>query len=139
MSNTIALLIAQLLSLLLFGLTKSYLNSKPLGMQSLYDTCCKLSINCFLFMGIVNFVTVTVALIFCPLPELVTSVFSFSTYITILSTFVCLFCVQIVRYLYFTYPACLDYYDETTTICLFKQAVFSATLILTFLEVSNFY
>ena len=133
--NSIALLFAQSLSLLLFGITKSYLNSKPLGMQSLYDSCCILCINCFLIMSIINFVFVTIFLIFAPLPEFVSLLFTLTSYITILATFVCLFCVQIVRYLYFTYPVFLDYYDETTTLHLFKQTVFSATLILTFLEV----
>ena len=125
-SIAIACLIAQIVSLLLFGITKSYLNSKPLGMQSLYDTFSKLCIDCFLIMGIVNIVITIAFLFFGPINHDVSLVLTLVSYITMLTSFICLFCVQIVRYLYLTYPVVLDYYDENMTISIFKHTVFVA-------------
>ena len=133
----IALLIAQVLSLILFGLTKSYLNSKPLGMQSLYDSCSKICINCFLMMAITNFCFMGIFVCFWPVNPYVSKALTLVSYITLITTFVSLFCVQVVRYLYFTYPVVLDYYDENTTIFYFKQTIFAASLILTFFEVKS--
>ena len=135
--NAIALMIAQVLSLILFGLTKSYLNSKPLGMQSLYDSCSKICIDCFLIMAIINFCFMGVFICFWPVNPYVSKVLTLVSYITLITTFVSLFCVQVIRYLYFTYPAVLDYYDENTTIFYFKQTIFAASLILTFFEVKS--
>ena len=135
--NAIALMIAQVLSLILFGLTKSYLNSKPLGMQSLYDSCSKICINCFLIMAITNFCFMGIFVCFWPVNPYVSFALTLVSYINIITTFVSLFCVQVVRYLYFTYPVVLDYYDENTTIFYFKQTIFAASLILTFFEVKS--
>ena len=134
--NAIALMIAQVLSLILFGLTKSYLNSKPLGMQSLYDSCSKICINCFLVMAIINCCLVFVWFCFWPVNPYVSFVIALASYISIIATFVSLFCVQVVRYLYFTYPVVLDYYDEHTTIFFFKQTIYVISAILTFFEVN---
>ena len=131
----IALLIAQVLSLILFGLTKSYLNSKPLGMQSLYDSCSKICINCFLVMANINCCLVFVWFCFWPVNPYVSFVLTLASYISMITTFVSLFCVQVVRYLYFTYPVVLDYYDENTTIIIFKQTIFVISAILIFFEV----
>ena len=133
----IACMIAQVLSLILFGLTKSYLNSKPLGMQSLYDSCCKICINCFLIMAVVNFICVGTFICFWPVNPYVSFVITLASYISIITTFVSLFCVQVVRYLYFTYPVVLDYYDENTTIFYFKQTIFAVSAILTLVEVKS--
>ena len=135
--NAIACMIAQVLSLILFGLTKSYLNSKPLGMQSLYDSCSKICIDCFLIMAIINFCFMGVFICFWPVNPYVSRVLTLVSYITLITTFVSLLCVQVVRYLYFTYPVVLDYYDENTTIFYFKQTIFAASLILTFFEVKS--
>ena len=135
--TAIACMIAAVLSLILFGLTKSYLNSKPLGMQSLYDSCSKICIDCFLIMAIINFCFMGVFICFWPVNPYVSKVLTLVSYITLITTFVSLFCVQVVRYLYFTYPAVLDYYDENTTIFYFKQTIFAASLILTFFEVKS--
>ena len=134
--NAIACMIAQILSLILFGLTKSYLNSKPLGMQSLYDSCCKICINCFLIMAVVNFICIVTFIFFWPVNPYVSFVIALASYISIIATFVSLFCVQVVRYLYFTYPVVLDYYDEHTTIFFFKQTIYIISAILTFFEVN---
>ena len=133
----IACMIAAVLSSILFGLTKSYLNSKPLGMQSLYDSCSKICIDCFLIMAIINFCFMGVFICFWPVNPYVSRVLTLVSYITLITTFVSLFCVQVIRYLYFTYPAVLDYYDENTTIFYFKQTIFAASLILTFFEVKS--
>ena len=133
----ISCMIAQIVSLILFGLTKSYLNSKPLGMQSLYDSCSKICINCFLIMAITNFCFMGIFVCFWPVNPYVSFALTLVSYITLITTFVSLFCVQVVRYLYFTYPVVLDYYDENTTIFYFKQTIFAASLILTFLEVKS--
>ena len=133
--NAIALMIAQVLSLILFGLTKSYLNSKPLGMQSLYDSCSKICINCFLVMANINCCLVFVWFCFWPVNPYVSFVLTLASYISMITTFVSLFCVQVVRYLYFTYPVVLDHYDENTTIVIFKQTIFAISAILIFFEV----
>ena len=133
--TAIACMIAAVLSLILFGLTKSYLNSKPLGMQSLYDSCSRICINCFLMMAITNFCFWGIFVCFWPVNPYVSFVLALASYISIITTFVSLFCVQVIRYLYFTYPAVLDYYDENTTIFFFKQTIFTASMILTFFEV----
>ena len=133
----ISCMIAQIVSLILFGLTKSYLNSKPLGMQSLYDSCCKICINCFLIMAVVNFICVGTFICFWPVNRYVSFVLTLASYGSIITTFVSLFCVQVVRYLYFTYPVVLDYYDEHTTIFFFKQTIYAISAILTFFEVKS--
>ena len=133
----IACMIAAVLSSILFGLTKSYLNSKPLGMQSLYDSCSKICINCFLILAITNICFIGIFVCFWPVNSYVSFVLTLVSYITLITTFVSLFCVQVVRYLYFTYPVVLDYYDENTTIFYFKQTIFAASLILTFFEVKS--
>ena len=133
----IACTIAHVLSLIQFGLTKSYLNSKPLGMQSLYDSCSKICINCFLVMAITNFCFMGIFVCFWPVNPYVSFALTLVSYITLITTFVSLFCVQVVRYLYFTYPVVLDYYDENTTILFFKQTIFAASMILTFFEVKS--
>ena len=135
--TAIACMIAAVLSSILFGLTKSYLNSKPLGMQSLYDSCCKICINCFLIMGVVNFMCIGTFMCFGPVNSYVSFVLTLAAYISIITTFVSLFCVQVVRYLYFTYPVVLDYYDEHTTIFFFKQTIYAISAILTFFEVKS--
>ena len=135
--TAIACMIAAVLSSILFGLTKSYLNSKPLGMQSLYDSCSKICINCFLMMAITNFCFWGIFVCFWPVNPYVSFVLALASYISIITTFVSLFCVQVVRYLYFTYPVVVDYYDENKTIIFFKQIIFAASLILTFFEVKN--
>ena len=135
--NAIACVIAQVLSLILFGLIKSYLNSKPLGMQSLYDSCCKICINCFLIMAVVTFIGTGIFICFWPVNPYVSFVLSLASYISMITPFVSLFCVQVVRYLYFTYPVVLDYYDENTTIFYFKQTIFAISAILTFFEVKS--
>ena len=118
---------------------KSYLNSKPLGMQTLYDTFCKLCINCFFIMGVISMLKLIIELFFGPVNRFVASVTAFAAYISSLTTFTCLFCVQIVRYLYLTYPAALDYYDETKTIMIFKCIVLVSSATLSFIEVNSFY
>ena len=133
--TAIACMIAAVLSLILFGLTKSYLNSKPLGMQSLYDSCSKICIDCFLIMAIMNFCFIGVFLCFWPVNPYLSFVLTLVSYLTLITTFVSLFCVQVVRYLYFAYPFVLDYYDENTTIYIFKQTILASSLILTFFEV----
>ena len=133
----IACMIAAVLSSILFGLTKSYLNSKPLGMQSLYDSCSKICINCFLILAITNICFMGIFVCFWPVNPYVSFVLTLVSYITLITTFVSLFCVQVVRYLYFTYPVVLDYYDENTSIFYFKQTIIAASLILTFLEVKS--
>ena len=135
--TAIACMIATVLSSILFGLTKSYLNSKPLGMQSLYDSCCKICINCFLIMAVVNFICIGTFMGFGPVNSYVSFVLTLAAYISIITTFVSLFCVQVVRYLYFTYPVVLDYYDENTTIFFFKQTIFAASMILRYLDVKK--
>ena len=135
--TAIACMIAAVLSSILFGLTKSYLNSKPLGMQSLYDSCSKICINCFLILAITNICFMGIFVCFWPVNPYVSFALTLVSYITLITTFVSLFCVQVVRYLYFTYPAVLDYYDENTTIFYFKQTIFAASLILTFFEVKS--
>ena len=117
--NSIACMVAQVVSMVLFGLTKSYLNSKPLGMQSLYDVCSKLCINCFLIMVIVNFILILSFVLFWPLDPYISVLLALVSYVSVVFTFVSLFCVQFVRYLYFAYPIALDYYDENKTVCLF--------------------
>ena len=134
----IACAIAHVISLIQFGLTKSYLNSKPLGMQSLYDSCSKICINCFLIMAIFNALNIVIFFIcFWPVHPYLSFVLSLVAYFTTIITFVCLFFVQVVRYLYFTYPVVLDYYEENSTIFVFKQTIFAASLILTFFEVKS--
>ena len=134
----IACMIAQVLSLILFGLTKSYLNSKPLGMQSLYDSCCKICINCFLIMAIINSNIIVIFFIcFWPFNPYISFFLTLVTYFNMITTFVSLFWVQLVRYLYLMYPVVLDYYDENNTIFFFKQTIFAASLILTFFEVKS--
>ena len=136
----IACAIAHVISLIQFGLTKSYLNSKPLGMQSLYDSCSKICINCFLIMAIMNAIIIVIFFIcFGPVNSYVSFVLSLVAYFTTIITFVCLFCVQVVRYLYFTsnWIVVLDYYDENTTIFYFTQTIFAASVILTFFEVKS--
>ena len=137
--NAIACMIAHVLSLIQFGLTKSYLNSKPLGMQSLYDSCSKICINCFLIMATINAIIIVIFFIcFWPIDYPYVSFFiTLVAYFTTITTFVSLFCVQVVRYLYFTYPVVLDYYDENTTIFYFKQTIFTISVILTFFEVKS--
>ena len=137
--NAIACMIAHVLSLIQFGLTKSYLNSKPLGMQSLYDSCSKICINCFLIMATFNAIFIVIFFIcFWPIDYPYVSFFiTLVAYFTTITTFVSLFCVQVVRYLYFTYPVVLDYYDENTTIFYFKQTIFTISVILTFFEVKS--
>ena len=135
--NAIACVIAQVFSLILFGLIKSYLNSKPLGMQSLYDSCCKICINCFLIMAVVTFIGTGIFICFWPVNPYVSFVLSLASYISMITPFVSLFCVQVVRYLYFTYPVVLDYYDENTTIFFFKQTIYAISAILTFFEVKS--
>ena len=135
--TAIACVIAHVLSLILFGLTKSYLNSKPLGMQSLYDSCCKICINCFLIMAIVTFIGNGTLVCFWPVSPYVSFVVTLASYISMITTFVSLFCVQVVRYLYFTNPVVLEYYDENTTIFFFKQTIFAISAILTFFEVKS--
>ena len=135
--TAIACMIATVISSILFGLTKSYLNSKPLGKQSLYDSCSKICINCFLIMAITNFCFMGIFVCFWPVNPYVSFALTLVSYITLITTFVSLLCVQVVRYLYFTYPVVLDYYDENTTIFYFKQTIFAASLILTFLEVKS--
>ena len=135
--NAIACVIAQVFSLILFGLIKSYLNSKPLGMQSLYDSCCKICINCFLIMAVVTFIGTGIFICFWPVNPYVSFVLSLASYISMITPFVSLFCVQVVRYLYFAYPVVLDYYDENTTIFYFKQTIFAISAILTFFEVKS--
>jgi hypothetical protein len=134
--TAIACIIAAVLSLILFGLTKSYLNSKPLGMQSLYDSCSKICIDCFLVMAFVNFIFMGVFICFWPVYPYVSFALTLVSYFTLITVFVSLFCVQVVRYLYFTYSVVLDYYDEKTTIFYFKQTIFAVSVILTFLEVN---
>ena len=102
-----ACMIAAVLSLILFGLTKSYLDSKPLGMQSLYDSCSKICIDCFLIMAVINFCFMGVFICFWPVNPYVSFVLTLVSYFTLITTFVSLFFVQVVRYLYFTYPACV--------------------------------
>ena len=135
--TAIANMIAAVLSLILFGLTKSYLNSKPLGMQSLYDSCSKICINCFLILAITSLSFFGIFLCSRPVNQYVSFALTLATYIILITTFVSLFCVQVVRYLYFTYPVVLDYYDENTTIFYFKQTIIAASLILTFFEVMS--
>ena len=135
--TAIACMIAAFICLILFGLTKSYLNSKPLGMQSLYDSCSKICINCFLIMAFTNFCFMGIFVCFWPVNPYVSFALTLVSYITIITTFVSLFGVQVVRYLYFTYPVVLDYYDENTTIFYFKQTIFATSLILTFFEVNS--
>ena len=135
--TAIACMIAAVLSSILFGLTKSYLNSKPLGMQSLYDSCSRICINCFLISAITNICFMRIFVCFWPVNPYVSFVLTLVSYITLITTFVSLLCVQVVRYLYFTYPVVLDYYDENTTIFYFKQTIFAASLILTFFEVKS--
>ena len=135
--NAIALMIAQVLSLILFGLTKSYLNSKPLGMQSLYDSCSKICINCFLVMAIINCCLVFVWFCFWPVNTYVSFVLTLASYISMITTFVSLFGVQVVRYLYFTNPVVLDCYDENTTIFFFKQTIYVISAILILFEVKS--
>ena len=135
--NAIGCMIAQVLSLILFGLTKSYLNSKPLGMQSLYDSCCKICINCFLIMAVVCFIGIGTFICFLPVNPYVSFVLTLACYISMITTFVSLFCVQVVRYLYFTNPVVLEYYDENTTIFFFKQTIFAISAILILFEVKS--
>ena len=136
--TAIACTIAHVLSLIQFGFTKSYLNSKPLGMQSLYDNCSKICINCFLIMATINAIIIVIFFIcFWPVNPYVSFFITLVAYFTTITTFVSLFCVQVVRYLYFTYPVVLDYYDENTTICYFKQTIFTISVILTFFEVKS--
>ena len=135
--TAIACMIAAFICLILFGLTKSYLNSKPLGMQSLYDSCSKICINCFLIMYIVHFTYMGVFVCFWPVNPYVSFGLTLVSYFTLITTFISLLCVQVVRYLYFTYPVVLDYYDENTTIFYFKQTIFATSLILTFFEVNS--
>ena len=132
-----ACMIAAVLSLILFGLTKSYLDSKPLGMQSLYDSCSKICIDCFLIMAVINFCFMGVFICFWPVNPYVSFVLTLVSYFTLITTFVSLFFVQVVRYLYFTYPVVLDYYDENTIIFFFKQTIFAASVILLFFEVKS--
>ena len=136
----IACTIAHVLSLIQFGLTKSYLNSKPLGMQSLYDSCSKICINCFLIMAVMNAIIIVVFFIcFGPVHPYLSFVLSLVSYFTTIITFVSLFCVQVVRYLYFTsnWIVVLDYYDENTTIFYFKQTIFAVSAFLTLVEVKS--
>ena len=133
----IACTIAHVLSLIQFGLTKSYLNSKPLGMQSLYDSCSKICINCFLILAITNICFMGIFVCFWPVNPYVSFVLALASYISIITTFVSLFCVQVVRYLYFTYPVVLDYYDENKTIFFFKQTIYAISTILILFEVKS--
>ena len=136
--TAVACTIAHVISLIQFGLTKSYLNSKPLGMQSLYDNCSKICINCFLIMAIFNALNIVIFFIcFGPVNPYVSIFLTLVVYFTTMITFISLFCVQVVRYLYFTYPVVLDYYDENKTIFYFKQTIFTASVILTFFEVKS--
>ena len=138
--TAIACTIAHVLSLIQFGLTKSYLNSKPLGMQSLYDNCSKICINCFLIMAIMNAIIIVIFFIcFGPVNLYVSYFLSLVVYFTTIITFVSLFFVQVVRYLYFTsnWIVVLDYYDENTIIFYFKQTIFAASVILTLIEVKS--
>ena len=138
--TAIACTIAHVLSLIQFGLTKSYLNSKPLGMQSLYDSCSKICINCFLIMAIFNALNIVIFFIcFWPVHPYLSFVSSLVAYFTTIITFVSLFCVQVVRYLYFTsnWIVVLDYYDENTTIFYFKQTIFATSAILTLIKVKS--
>jgi hypothetical protein len=138
--TAVACTIAHVISLIQFGLTKSYLNSKPLGMQSLYDSCSKICINCFMIMAIMNAINIVVFFIcFGPVNPYLSFVLSLVAYFTTIITFVCLFFVQVVRYLYFTsnWIVVLDYYDEKTTIFYFKQTIFAASAILTLIEVKS--
>ena len=133
----ISCMIAQVVSLILFGLTKSYLNSKPLGMQSLYDSCCKICINYFLIMAVVNFICIGTFICFWPVHPNLSFVLTLASYSSMITTFVSLFGVQVVRYLYFTNPVVLDYYDENTTIFFFKQTIYAISAILILFEVKS--
>ena len=138
--TAVACTIAHVISLIQFGLTKSYLNSKPLGMQSLYDSCSKICINCFLIMAIFNALNIVIFFIcFGPVNQYLSFVLSLVAYFTTIITFVCLFFVQVVRYFYFTsnWIVVLDYYDENTTIFYFKQTIFAVSVILTLIEVKS--
>ena len=135
-TNAIAFLMAKLISIVLYGLAKSYINSKPLGMQTLYDNVSKLFINCCFILDFVSILNIIWANFFDPINEYVATILAFASYLFTVTAFTCLLCVQIVRFLYLTYPSVLDYFEENKTIKIFKQIVFVGALIFTFIEVS---
>ena len=135
-TNAIAFLMAKFISILLYGLAKSYINSKPLGMQTLYDNVSKLFINCCFIKDFVGILNVIWANFFEPINEYVATILAFASYFLTVTAFTCLLCVQIVRFLYLTYPAVLDYFEENKTVKIFKQIVIFGALLLTYIEVS---
>ena len=135
-TNAIAFLMAKLISIVLYGLAKSYINSKPLGMQTLYDNVSKLFINCCFILDFVSILNTMWANFFGPINEFVVTILASASYFFTVTAFTCLLGVQIVRLLYMTYPAVLDYFEENKTIKIFKQIVFVGALIFTFIEVS---
>ena len=136
--NAIAFLMAKLISIVLYGLAKSYINSKPMGMQTLYDNVSKIFINCCFILDFVSILNIIWANFFGPINEGLATILASVTYFFTVTAFTCLMCVQIVRFLYLTYPAVLDYFEENTTIKIFKQIVFLGAFIFTFVEVSIF-
>ena len=135
-TNFIGYTIAKVISIILFGLIKSYINSKPLGMQTLYDIFSKLFINFYLAIDFLSTLNLAWANFFGPIPRNVATLLAFSHYFLLTLTFTCLLCVQIVRYLYLTHPDVLDYFEENKTINVFKKIVVIGSVIFTFTEVS---
>ena len=134
--NAIAFLLAKSISIVLYGLAKSYINSKPLGMQTLYDNVSKLFINCCFIKDFVSILSIIWANFFDPINEYMATILAFASYFLTVTAFTCLLCVQIVRFLYLTYPAVLDYFEENKTVKIFKQIVIFGALLLTYIEVS---
>ena len=72
---------SKLISIVLYGLAKSYISSKPLGMQTLYDNVSKLFINCCFILDFVSILNITWANFFDPINEYVATILAFASYL----------------------------------------------------------
>ena len=71
---------SKLISIVLYGLAKSYINSKPLGMQTLYDNVSKLFINCCFILDFVSILNIIWANFFDPINEYVAVILASASY-----------------------------------------------------------
>ena len=72
---------SKLISIVLYGLAKSYISSKPLGMQTLYDNVSKLFINCCFILDFVSILNIIWANFFDPINEYVATILAFASYL----------------------------------------------------------
>ena len=134
---TLFIILEVFLLVFLLNLLKSYLDSKPLGMETFYDQSIQFCIQTWICVGVVTTVILCLFLL-GPWSQLISAVFALISYVTFLSGFTALFFVQAARYIYITFPNFIEIFEENDIVKFMHKSIIGSVLFMTTLEMSIF-